>query len=120
MRRDLALSRIIDGYRSVAIAAAVAIVSSFVASLLVLFDWVPGQDAMLPVVTLMAGMVVLGFLAAGHCMVRTRVAAASKTSRDIIASVHRYALTGVATRSYFLETLRNKIYHGSERPVGYL
>jgi len=120
MRRNLALSKITDGYRGVAIAAALAILSSVGASVLVLLGWVRGASTTLPVLTVLTGMAVLGLLAVGYRLVSRRVAAAGKNSLDIIASVHRDALTGVGTRSYFLETLRNEIYYGSERAVGYL
>ena len=120
MRRDYALSNILDGYRSIALAAAVAVAAIVLASLLALFGWSPRQAAVLPIATLCAGALVLLVLGIGHRVLRNRIAAAGKATRDVMASIHRDALTGVATRSFFLETLRNEVYHGSDRPVGYM
>jgi diguanylate cyclase (GGDEF)-like protein len=120
MRRTPALSRILDGYRSVALVAAMVVVAMFASSAVVLLGVAQQANAMLPTAVLMAGVLLLGVLAAGHRVVRLRIEAASKASQDIMASVHRDALTGVATRSFFLETLRNEVYHGSKRAVGYL
>jgi diguanylate cyclase (GGDEF)-like protein len=120
MRRNLAFSKILDGYRHIAFAAAIVIGAIVVVSMLTLAGWLPGQGAALPVVTLVAGALALMVLAVGLRVVGAQVAAAGKATRDIMASAHRDALTGVATRSYFLETLRNEVYHGSARAVGYL
>lgn len=120
MRRNPALSKIVDGYRSIALAAATVIIAAVVASALALLGWAPGKEATLPVVILMASALLLVVLSVGHRVVGARVDAADQATQDIMASIHRDALTGVATRSYFLETLRNEVYHGSERPVGYL
>ncbi|MGV8853654.1 MAG: putative bifunctional diguanylate cyclase/phosphodiesterase [Devosia sp.] len=120
MRRNHALSKIIEGYRSVAIAAGVVVAALFAASVMVLLGRSPQAGIMLPGVVLMAGALVLALLAGGERMIRTRVAFAAKASNDIMASIHRDALTGVATRAHFLAALRNEVYHGSARAVGYL
>ncbi|OYX09847.1 MAG: hypothetical protein B7Z15_13995 [Rhizobiales bacterium 32-66-8] len=120
MRRDSALSNILEGYRSIVLGAAVAVGAMALASLMALLGWLPRHDAILPIATLCAGALVLLVLGVGHRVLRHRVAAASKATYDVMASVHRDALTGVATRSFFLETLRNEIYHGSDRAVGYM
>lgn len=120
MRRDYALSNILEGYRSIALGAAVVVVAIVLASLLALLGWSARQAAALPIATLCAGALILLVLGIGHRVMRNRVAAAGKATRDVMASIHRDALTGVATRSFFLETLRNEVYHGSDRPVGYM
>ncbi|MGK2226773.1 MAG: diguanylate cyclase (GGDEF)-like protein [Devosia sp.] len=120
MRRNPALSRILDGYRSIAIVAAMVVIAIFTGSVMALLGMMPSVGVTLPVASLMCGVLLLGLLAGGHRMVRLRIAAASQASYDVLASVHRDALTGLATRSFFLETLNNEVYHGSKRAVGYL
>ena len=113
MRRNPALSKILDGYRGVAAIAATVIVSLFAASILVLLTLPGPHAAMLPVAT-------LTILVVGDRVMRVRITLAAKATHAVMASIHRDALTGVATRSYFLEALRSEIYHGSARAVGYL
>lgn len=120
MRRTTALLDILDGYRSIALTAAVVVGAIVVASLLTLFGWSPRSDLVLPVATLLAAALLLGVLMVGYRVLRHRIAAAGKATRAVMASVHRDALTGVSTRSFFLETLRNEVYHGSDRAVGYM
>ena len=120
MRRNFALSKILDGYRGIALAAATIIVALFVASGMALLGLLAQETVTLPVTTLLAGSLLLALLVVGHRVMRVRIVLAAKATHDIMASIHRDALTGVATRSYFLETLRAEVYHGSERAVGYL
>ena len=120
MRRNFALTKILDGYRGILIAAATVVASLFVASAMTLLGLSARQDPMLPVATLMAGCLLMVVLGVGYRVMGTRIAFAAQATKDIMASVHRDALTGVATRSYFLETMRAEIYHGSNRAVGYL
>jgi diguanylate cyclase (GGDEF)-like protein len=120
MRRDYALGNILDGYRHVAVSVTAVVVVIVLASLLALTGWAPLHGATLPAVVLLAALVVSAALISGYRMLSRRVAAAGRATRDIMASVHRDALTGVATRSFFLETLRNEVYHGSDRAVGYM
>ncbi len=120
MRRNPALSKILDGYRGVAAIAATVIVSLFAASILVLLTLPGPHAAMLPVATLLAGGLLLTILVVGDRVMRVRITLAAKATHAVMASIHRDALTGVATRSYFLEALRSEIYHGSARAVGYL
>ena len=120
MRRSFALTSILDGYRGIALAAATVVVSLFAASIVTLLGLTARSAVMLPVATLMAGSLLLAVLAIGHRVLSARIDLAAKATQDVMASVHRDALTGVATRSYFLETLRSEVYHGSNRDVGYL
>ena len=120
MRRDRALIHILDAYRSIALGAGVGVGAMALASLLALFGWSPRHDAVLPVAMLVAVAFVLAVLVGGYRLMRGRVAQATHATRAILASVHRDALTGVFTRSFFLETLHNEVYHGSQRPVGYM
>ena len=120
MRRNTALFNILDGYRSIALTATVVVVAIALTSLSALFGWLPRHDATLPVATVLAAALVLGVLVVGYRVLRRRVIDAGKATRAVMASVHRDALTGVSTRSFFLETLRNEVYHGSDRAVGYM
>lgn len=120
MRRNHALNQILDGYRGIAVGAGVVVGALVLASGLALVGPSPRHAAALPVATLLASAVLLAILGLGYRVMRRRVAGASQATRDVLASAQRDALTGVYTRSFFLETLRNEVYHGSDRPVGYM
>ncbi len=55
-----------------------------------------------------------------HRMVRSQVAEAGAAVGASLASAHRDALTGVFTRSYFLDAIRRDLYHGSRKTLGYM
>lgn len=118
MRRNYALSSILDGYRGIALTAAAAVSAMLLASLLALLGWMP--QAALPVLSLVASILMLGLFGWGYRMMRARIVLAGKANNDALASLHRDALTGVQTRSFFLEALRSEVYHGSARAVGYM
>ena len=59
-------------------------------------------------------------LLVAHGMVRRRVAEAGAAVGASLASAHSDALTGVFTRSYFLDAIRRDLYHGSRKPLGYM
>ena len=59
-------------------------------------------------------------LLVAHRMVRLQVAEAGAAVGASLASAHSDALTGVFTRSYFLEAIRRDLYHGSGKSLGYM
>lgn len=79
-----------------------------------------GGGAMLLAGAIVLPLASLAVLVMGHRHMRLHARRAMKATRDIMASVHRDALTGVATRSFFMESLRNEVHHGSDRAVGYM
>jgi diguanylate cyclase (GGDEF)-like protein len=122
MRNDPALSNILAGYRRVAIWATGLVAAILLMGLAVhlrAFAAHPAAAA-LPFLMLAGGVLLIMVLGAGHRLLRKRVEAASKANRDVMASIHRDALTRVFTRSYFIETLMAEVYHGSDKAVGYM
>lgn len=120
MRREHALTPILTTYRLIALLAGTCLAFGIALALyFIIRDLGRGWNwSALAAASFGIGGIVA--LAVGHRVVRSHVAAAVKATRDVLASVHRDALTGVFSRSFFLETLRNEVYHGSDRPVGYL
>jgi len=122
MRSDHALFRILDGYRRIAASAVVlvgAIVGASVLTLSEHFDEHP-FGSYLPLVPLISAALMLVLLWQGQRLLQRLVQAASRANRDVLASLHRDALTGVFTRSYFLEVLMADVFHGSDKAVGYM
>lgn len=122
MRNDHALFRILDGYRRIATGAVVLIGVIIIACILVLSELLDNHEAAeyLPLVALGSAGLLLILLWRGHRLLNRLVQAASRANRDVLASVHRDALTRVFTRSYFLEALMADVFHGSDKPVGYM
>jgi len=122
MRNDPALTAIVNGYRQVAAVAAALIALIIGASLLLLGNQVSDQPAR--AVLLLASIVLSGSLVIvlwqGHRLIGRRVAAASQSNRDVMASLNRDALTKVFTRSYFLEAMSADVHHGSDQALGYM
>ncbi len=107
-------------YRLVAIFLAVTLVGA-VGSALLVADGKP-QGHGIAMLCLALGLMGLGLggLVFGHRRIRVDLLRTAQATRDVMASVHRDALTGVFTRSYFMEALRNDVHHGSEKALGYL
>lgn len=106
---------ILSTYRQTAILVALALVGAVTTGLLA-----GAADRLMLVLSL--GLMGLGLagLVAGHRMIRHSLLRAARTTRAVMASVHRDALTGVFTRSYFMEALRNDVHHGSDKSLGYM
>ncbi|GLQ11670.1 hypothetical protein GCM10007913_36020 [Devosia yakushimensis] len=121
MRRDPTLKAIIDSYSTVALIAAAVIAALVIASLWALWGALGNAGPlMLPLTVLGGGAALLALLWLGYGRLRRRVAAALRANREAMDAVKRDALTGVFTRSHFLEAIGAEVYHGSERAVGYM
>ena len=118
MRRDPNLKAIIDSYSSMALGAALVIAWLVLASLWAM--WGGLGSLTLPLAVLAGGTVLIGLLWLGYRRLRGGVAAALLANREAMDSVQRDALTGVFTRSHFLQVLGGEVYHGSESAVGYM
>jgi len=109
---------ILSDYRTVAILVGLMLIGAAGTALLS-----AGSSAIDPLLALFAvGLVVagLGTLVIGHRMIRLSLRHAGRETRAVLASVHRDALTGVFTRSYFMEALRKDVHHGSDKSLGYM
>lgn len=82
----------------------------------------PYAEDPLPLLMVAGGLVLVALisLSIGHRQLRLHARRALKATRDVMESVHRDALTGVSTRSYFMESLRQHVFPGSDRAVGYM
>lgn len=121
MRRDHILRPIVHAYRDVSwSAAALAMLGALALAAQALGLAKEPSGQLLPLLGIAACLSAALLLVFGQRLMRARIAGAAKASRDVMALAHRDALTGVATRSYFLETLRTEIYHGSDKVAGYL
>jgi diguanylate cyclase (GGDEF)-like protein len=114
-------SVILAGYRRIALAVGVIVIAIVVARALVFFGLVgPTFTALLPATSLITGMVLLALLAHGHSWLSRRLGRIEQQVQHAQAQHNRDSLTGVFTRAYFLEALGQRVFHGSQTPVGYL
>ena len=121
MRRDFSFASILTGYRRIALAVGVLVVAIVIVRVLGFFGLLPpGLQAVLPGAGLFSGLLLLAILAAGHHWLSRQLAAIAAQTRQAREKANRDALTGVFTRAHFLEALADEVFHGAERPVGYL
>ena len=112
--------RILSSYRAIAALVAVSLVGAIGAALLAAERAEGRLDPSMILIAVALGGMGLAGLFAGHRMIRRDLLHSARATRAIMASVHRDALTGVFTRSYFMEALRNDVHHGSDKSLGYL
>ncbi|KRA44764.1 putative bifunctional diguanylate cyclase/phosphodiesterase [Devosia sp. Root635] len=118
MRPDPSLVSILAGYRRIALAIGLLAVVVVVVRALVFFGFADAAVArMLPAGALAAGAVILAY---GHRRLSRQLIDIGRQAREARAMAQRDALTGVFTRAYFLEAMGDVVFHGSDRPVGYL
>ncbi|SEQ28270.1 diguanylate cyclase (GGDEF) domain-containing protein [Devosia sp. YR412] len=121
MRRDPNFASILVGYRRIAIAVAVLVLFTIAIRLLAFFDLLgPRALAVMPAGALLIGLVMLGILIYGHRWLSRQLSSIAVQARHARDKSNRDALTGVYNRAFFLEALADDVFHGSERPVGYL
>ncbi len=121
MRRDDHLDNILHGYRNLAFGIALVIVYlAAVRGVSVVVDDPAMLEIWLPLASV-PGLLAFGLLLwAGHRWLSGRLADVQIRSEAAKAAAHRDALTGVFSRSYFLEALGAEVHHRSERAVGYM
>lgn len=121
-RRSSHLTPILSSYRKVALGLALVLTALAVAFVMALHHpaYAMAPNPMLLVIAAAALVAGAALLIAGHRSIRLQLAKAAQDTEEIVASVHRDALTGVFTRSYLLQALRAEIFHGSSRSLGYL
>lgn len=121
MRSDPNFASILVGYRRIASAvAALVLLIVVVRGLAFLKLLGPAALDILPAAALVTGVLLLGILAYGHRWLSRSLLLIAKDARRARDKADRDALTGVYNRAYFLEALADDVFHGSERPVGYL
>lgn len=124
MRKRFTLSNVLDLYRKVSV-----IVGLFLstAGLSALASWLSYKSLGMATLTrglwyvmalAMLGALVTLYLA--YPRVRRALVKAEEERNAILASAHRDALTGVFTRAYFLDALKNRLRHDAGEPVGYM
>lgn len=121
MRRDPTFSSILSGYRRIALAVG-ALVGFTIAIRFMAFWGLLNQEVMniMPAGALVVGFLMVGLLIHGHYWLSRRLTLISEESRRARKSADCDALTGVFNRASFLEALADDVFHGSERPVGYM
>lgn len=121
MRRDPKFSSILAGYRRIACAVAVLALAVVVVRALAFLDMLgPTGVSALPAGSLLVGLLLLAILAYGHRWLSRSLAVIAEDAKRMRQRADRDALTGVFNRASFLEALADDVFHGSERPVGYL
>ena len=111
---------ILSNYRFIAILVALSFLAAVATALLLVNRVADRLDpSMILVVAALSALGLVGLIT-GHRTIRRDLLRSARTMRAIMASVHRDALTGVFTRSYFMEALRNDVHHGSDKSLGYL
>lgn len=121
MRRSQHLDSILEGYRNLAIGIAVVIAYLGVMGWLRLTVDDPALlELWLPMVSLagLGGLALL--LVLGHRWLSRELSQVHVHGEAVRAAAHSDALTGVFTRSYFLEALGAEVHHQSRHAVGYM
>lgn len=121
MRRDPSFASILVGYRRIAFSVAVLVMLIIVARLATFFNLMgPTLTAAVPGLGVLTAALLLGILVFGHHWLSRQLRVIAEQSRQSRLQANRDALTGVFNRAHFLEALADDVFHGSERPVGYL
>ena len=121
MRRDPNYSSILDGYVRIALLVGILAAGVVAIRLLVFFELVgPRVRDALPAGSLLAGMLMIVILLYGHRWLSRRLSIIAAQAWEARALANRDALTGVFNRAHFIDVLSSQVYHGAERPVGYL
>ncbi|HWV21401.1 MAG TPA: diguanylate cyclase, partial [Devosia sp.] len=107
--------RILSSYRAIALLVALSLAGTVAVALVA-----GAGDLSLVVIAIALGGMGLAGLYAGYRMIRGDLLRSARATHAVMASVHRDALTGVFTRSYFMEALRRDVHHGSDKSLGYL
>ena len=112
--------QIMSTYRALVLGLGLALIGTAAASLAAAGGAAGRLD---PWLVALAGAFVFAGLAGlymGHQQIRLHLLRSARARRAVMASVHRDALTGVFTRSFFMEALRNDVHPGSDRALGYM
>jgi len=121
MRRKSHYKSILEGYGRIVLAVAVLVVVVVAARLLAFFDLLgPRIAASLPGGALLAGFLLMAILLYGHRWLSRRLKLIASEARDARARANRDALTGVFNRAYLIDVLSSEVFHGADRPVGYM
>lgn len=111
---------VLSTYRQTAILVGLALVGAVATGLFARSHVADRIDPLVVLVPLALMGLGLAGLVAGHRAIRRKLLRAARATRAVMASVHRDALTGVFTRSYFMQALRNDVHHGSDKSLGYM
>lgn len=121
MRRNPQLDNILQGYRALAIGIGIIIAALGVMRWLgATVDDPMMRDVWLPLAWFVDVAVLCAVLLTGHRWLRQQLTAVHAHTEQTKAIAHRDALTGVFSRSYFLEALSAEVHHTSRRSVGYM
>ena len=122
MRIELSLTNILGVYRGSAVAAGLVASAVIGAAGVGLIGLMMGQDHALIalLITGFAGMALLAIVIMGYFSLRRALVLAEARRRDLLASLNRDSLTGVFTRKYFLDRLRELVRQSDRMPVAYV
>jgi diguanylate cyclase (GGDEF)-like protein len=121
MRKVPTLFKILEGYRQFSLLAAVAIVAVIVLCGFGLAPQLKAGQPLGPFALIMGIMAIMLIgLRLGYRALAQSIDSADRANRAVLASVHRDALTGAFTRSYFIEQMALHVYHGSDTSMGYM
>lgn len=121
MRRDLNFTTILVGYSRIALAVGLLVGCLVFLRLADFFALLPMElVGLVPLTGLLVIAGLLGILIYGHRWLSQRLGIIARDAHEARARANRDALTGVFNRAYFLEALANEVFHGADRPVGYL
>ena len=121
MRRDPNFTSILAGYRRIALVVGVLVAFTIVVRMMAFFGLLSEETMeVMPAGALVVGFAMLGTLIYGHRWLTRSLSVISADAKTVRSKADRDALTGVYNRSFFLEALADDVFHGSERPVGYL
>jgi diguanylate cyclase (GGDEF)-like protein len=122
MRSDSSLHNVLGVYRRVSVIGALLIglaLALIVSSAVAIAALMPAALS-LAVAAAMVMALTLALWPFAYGTLRAQLAGADAERQQVLAMAHRDALTGAFTRSYFFDTLKGRVHHGSSMPVGYL
>lgn len=121
MRDHPHFGTILDGYRNIATAIGLLVAAIVLVRLLAFFAVLDARlTALVPAMALLSGVVLLAILYGGHRWLSQRLRQIAQMAEESRALAGRDALTGVFNRAYFMDVLAAQVFHGADRPVGYL
>lgn len=114
------LTPILDQYRLVAVLVGMAFAGAIGFALLAVLASGHAHDPLFLLASVALALGGVFGLWVGYRRIGAGLSQAGNTTRAVLASVHRDALTGVFTRSYFMSALRQSLHHGSGTALGYM
>jgi diguanylate cyclase (GGDEF)-like protein len=121
-RNSASFSTVLKLYRAIAAASLICLGLALVLTI-VAFVTAGPRDLLTepaPVLAVLALLLALVATRYGHVVLHRTLSRADLDRNAVLASANRDALTGTFSRSYFLDLVKESVFHGSSSPVVYM